>query len=51
MKMDFQFIIFDQLKTSSLPHVMFRSGKNIFEALVIGMDIARITRKIMPPNF
>jgi hypothetical protein len=49
--MNFQFIIFDQFKPSSLPHVKFILGENIFEAFVIGVDIARITKKIMPPNF
>jgi hypothetical protein len=51
MIMNFKFIIFDQFKPSSLPHVKFRLGKNIFEALVISIEIARITKKIMPPNF
>jgi hypothetical protein len=42
--------ILDQFKPSSLPHVKFRLGRNIFEALVISIDIARITKKIMPSN-
>jgi hypothetical protein len=49
--MNFQFIIFDQFKPFYLPHVKFRLGENIFEALVIGIDIVRITKKVMPPNF
>jgi hypothetical protein len=45
MIMDLQIIILDQFQPSSLPHIQIRLRENIFETLVVGVDIAVITIK------
>ena len=45
--MHFNIIILDQFKPSALPHVEIRLSENVFEALVIGVDIAIIAKQIV----
>jgi hypothetical protein len=37
--MDFQLIILDQFKLSSLPHVQIKLSEKILQALVINVDV------------
>jgi len=50
MIMDFQIIVLDQFEPSSLPHVNIGLSEDIFETLVIGIDVAMISEKIVAPN-
>ena len=49
MIVHFNIIILDQFKPSMLPHVKIRLSENVFEALVIGIDIAMIAKQIVMP--
>jgi hypothetical protein len=42
MIVNLEIIIFDHLKPSSLMHVQLRLGEDIFEALMVSIDIAHI---------
>ena len=45
----FNIIVLDQFKPPTLPHVEIRLSENVFEALVIGIDIAMIAKQIVTP--
>ena len=44
-------VILDQFDPSALPHVQLLLGEDIFQALVVGVDLASITHEVMTPNF
>ena len=48
--MEFQIIVLDQFEPSSLPHVDVGLSEDIFETLVIGINIAMLPEKIMTPG-
>ena len=50
MIMDFQIIVLDQFKPSSLPHVNIGLSEDILETLVISINITMIPKKIVAPN-
>src|SRR3954465_604503 len=43
-------IIFYQLNPASLPEIKIWLGENIFEALVVGIDLTTITKEVMTPS-
>jgi hypothetical protein len=49
MIVNFKIIVFDKLKPPTLPHVEIGLGENVFKTLMIGVDIAMITKKIVAP--
>jgi hypothetical protein len=51
MIVNLEIIIFDHLKPSSLTHVQLRLGEDIFEVLMVSIDIAHIAQQIMSPDF
>ena len=51
MIMNLQFIVLDQFKPSSLPHVEVDLSEDILETLVIGIDIAKISKEVVVLDF
>jgi hypothetical protein len=45
---NFWFIILDQLQPTLLPHIQIRLSKQIFQALMIRIDMQQITQDILP---
>jgi hypothetical protein len=52
MVMNFNIILFDLLKPPTLSHVEIGLGENIFKTLMICVDVAKVTKKIVViPDF
>jgi hypothetical protein len=49
--MHFQVIILDQFELSSLSHIEDGLSKDVLGALVICLDIAASSHRVMSPNF
>jgi hypothetical protein len=46
-----EIIIFNQLKPSSLIHIQLRLGEDIFEAFMVGIDVANIAQQVVSLGF
>jgi hypothetical protein len=49
MVVNLQIIVLDQLQPSFLVHVQIRLGKDVLQALVVGIDVDHIPKQIMSP--
>jgi hypothetical protein len=49
--MHFQVIVLDQFQPSSLSHVEISLSKDVFEALVIYIDVAASSHQVMSSHF
>jgi hypothetical protein len=43
-----QVVVLDQLQPSPLPQVQFRLGEDIFQTLVISINVALVSHQIVP---
>jgi hypothetical protein len=50
MVMHFQIIVLDEFQPSSLPHIKISLSEDIFETLVISVDITMSSHQVMSPN-
>jgi hypothetical protein len=48
---DFEVIILDQFKPSSLTEVEVRLSEDVLQTFVIGYDVAFVPNQIVPPYF
>jgi hypothetical protein len=44
-----QVVVRDQLQPPSLSQVQFKLGEDIFQALMIGINVALVSHQIVPP--
>jgi hypothetical protein len=51
MVMNAEIIIFDELNPPSLPHVQLLLRENIFQALVVGVNLTTVSHEVMSPCF
>ena len=51
MVVHLEIIIFNPLKPPLLSHIQFRLSEDVLETLMIGVDVAQITKQIVPPDF
>ena len=48
--MNFQVVVLDQFKPSTLPHVQIFLSKEVLQVLVVGVDITLVPDQVVSPN-
>jgi hypothetical protein len=51
MIVNFQLVVLDQLKQSSLPHVQVQLREDVLQAHVVYVDVSHITKQVMSPYY